>query len=135
MIGRSAIKFSGKKKAVLFCFECGVVYLADFHFAESKRPIAIGLELFGNVGEVKVSATVASYLEDHLALIATETEPEVTPPISDNVILQLVGAPKLVPDAQTLFNHPSNKGKLSPYVRSVIIIINPEKSRIINSIF
>ena len=76
------------------------------------------------MGEVKVSATVASYLEDHLALIATETEPEVTPPISDNVILQLVGAPKLVPDAQTLFNHPSNKGKLSPYVGSVIIIIN-----------
>ena len=69
------------------------------------------MELFGNVGEVKVVATVASYLDNHLRVIALDSDPEVTPPISDDAILQLVGAPKMVPDALTLFNHPSNKGR------------------------
>ena len=77
---------------------------------ETKRSSAIGLKVFGNVGEVKVSATVASYLDNHLAIVALDTEPEVRPPITDDVVLQLVGAPRMVPDAITLFNHPTNKG-------------------------
>ena len=57
-----------------------------------------------------MTATVASYLENPLSIIAPAIKLEVSPPISDDVILQLVGAPKMVPDALTLFNHPTNKG-------------------------
>ena len=64
------------------------------------------------MGEVKIVATIASYLANHLRAIALDSDPDVTPPISDDAVLQLVGAPKLVPDALTLFNHPSNKATL-----------------------